>query len=137
MNGLLRDANVVSEMFKPRPHMPVVRFLESAHPDALFLSVLTLGELRKGANRWAFRNPDQPNHLSSWIGNIETDYQTRLLDVTLLITDRWAWFQRDRDRAEIDTLLAATASVHDLTMVTRNVRDFEGLPVRVLNPWQP
>lgn len=135
--AFLLDANVLSEAFKPRPFVPVIRFFESAAPETFFLSVLTLGELRKGAFRFAFRNPGRPDYLHPWIDDIESQYRPRILDVTLPIMDRWAWFQRDRDRAEIDTLIAATASVHNLTVVTRNVKDFKGLPVNILNPWQP
>ncbi len=67
---------------------------------------------------------------------VEAEYQDNLLNVTASIADRWALFRADRDRSKIDTLLAATASVHNLTMVTRNVRDFQGLDLAILNPWE-
>ncbi len=96
-----------------------------------------MGELRHGAYRRAVRFPGEPNTLGAWVKNVETKYKQRLLNVTLEVADRWAWFQVEQDRSEIDTYIAATASVHNLTMVTRNVRNFQGLPVSILNPWQP
>ncbi len=134
--AFLLDANVISEIIKPRPSAPVLQFLNSTNPNVLFLSVLTLAELRKGVYRRAFRNPNLPDNLARWVDGIEAEYRTRILDVTSSIAERWAWFQRDRDRAEMDTLLAATASVHGLTMVTRDVRDFEGFDLTIVNPWK-
>ncbi len=103
--------------------------------EKLFISVLTLGELRHGAYRRAFRNPEQPDLLSGWVDRVEEEYRAGMLDVTASIADRWAYFRAGRDRSKIDTFLAATASVHHLTMVTRNIKDFEGLDVSILNPW--
>ncbi len=135
MNGFLLDTNVISEVFKPRASPAVLKFFDSANPETLYLSVITWGELRHGAYRWGVRHPGQVNKLEAWTQTVEAKYGTRLLGLTAEIADRWAWFRADRDRPEIDTLLAATASVHGLTMVTRNVKDFLGLDLPLLNPW--
>ncbi len=135
-NGFLLDTNVISETRKPRPNSPVLHFLESKRRDQCFLSVVSLGELRFGEYRWSYKNPDKFNHLTAWVDSIEADYRWRLLDVTAPIADRWAQLARTRDRLDVDAIIAATAIVHKLTVVTRNVKDFADPGMQVINPWQ-
>ena len=136
MSGFLLDTNVISEASKPRPSKDVLHFIASMRPEESFLSVLTLGELRRGVYLWSARNPSQPNRLGAWVDGIEIAFESRLLDVNAAIADQWARFRVQRDRSPVDTLLAATAHVHRLTIVTRNVKDFEGLGMPIVNPWR-
>ncbi len=136
LSGFLLDTNVVSESFKPRPQLPALRFLESISSEYLFLSVLTLGELRRGEYKWAFRNPGKPNYLTAWIDSIESTFRSRFLDVNTEVADQWAKLRKERVWSEVATLIAATALVHGLTIVTRNVKDFTDTGLQILNPWQ-
>jgi predicted nucleic acid-binding protein len=74
---------------------------------------------------------------AAWIDSVEAAYGQRLLQVDKATATLWGQLSADRTRAVIDTLLAATAITHNLTLVTRNTRDVAGLPVKLLNPWQP
>jgi predicted nucleic acid-binding protein len=99
------------------------------------LSVLTLGELRVGAYKLHSRRPQEGAKLTKWIEKTESTFSTRVLPVDALIADIWAQFSAERDRPRFDTLIGATASAYGFILVTRNTKDFEGLPIEVLNPW--
>lgn len=101
----------------------------------LFLSVMTLGEIRKGINRLAVRDISQSSALESWLDEVTRSFGERVIDISLPVADRWGRLQAIRSVPEIDALLAASALEHDLTLVTRNEADFEGLGVRILNPF--
>lgn len=111
-------------------------FLATVRSNDLFLSVLTLGELRKGLILKEKRSRDGVAALSAWIDEVQRSYSNRTIAVDAEIATVWGKLSADRSRAVIDTLLAATAIVHGLRLVTRNVGDFEGLPVQLHNPWQ-
>ena len=134
----LIDTNVLSELRKRQPDANVVAWLEERPRQSLHLSVLSLGEIRKGIESVAdaaFRQT-----LTDWL---ETDLPTyfvgRLLGIDAPVADRWGRVQATAGRTlpVIDGLLAATALQHDLTLVTRNVKDFAGLGVPLIDPWLP
>lgn len=133
----LLDTNVVSETRKKMPDAGVIAFLNSVDSAALYLSVLTVGELRKGIA--AKRRTDLPaaKSLAVWAQGLEVGFSDRILNIDAAIARLWGEWSADRPRSVVDTLLAATAVVHGLTLVTRNTRDAEGLPVKLINPWEP
>ena len=139
MNGYLLDTNVLSELMKPNPNARVVNWIEATDEDLLFLSVLTLGEIRKGIME--LRAGSRRARLESWL---ETDLRARfagrILPVDEAVADRWGTLAAVGEAAGrpvpvIDGLLAAEALHHNLTLVTRNTTDVAGTGVLVLNPW--
>ncbi len=100
-----------------------------------FISVLTLGEIERGVLKLGKRDPSGAEQLARWLAVIETDFESRTLPVTQDIAHEWGRLPLSRTIGVVDTLIAATAIVHGLTMVTRNVRDFEDCGVKLVNPW--
>lgn len=131
----LLDTNVLSETRRKRADPGVMAFLQATDSAALYLSVLTLGELRKGIA--AKRRADLPaaRALAAWAEGLEFGFADRILPIDAATARLWGDWCSDRPRPVIDTLLAATAAEHGLTLVTRNTRDISGLPVKVHNPW--
>ena len=133
----LLDTNFVSETRKPRPDLGVLAFLKLNDPNSAFISVLTLGELRKGVATKKLRDTD-PNaamRLAAWVDGLELSFADRILGIDTAAAKQWGNWSADRPRPVVDTLLAATAVLHDLTLVTRNLRDVQGIPVKLLDPW--
>ena len=137
MNFLL-DTNAVSEWVKPRPNPGLIRWMEAADEDRLFLSVLSLAELRYGVERMAAGA--RRNRLEGWLlHELPLRFEGRVLSVDHRIAEAWG---RTVSRSEamgrpmgaMDAFLSATAEVHRLTLVTRNTSDFPVLKA-VLNPW--
>lgn len=132
----LIDTNVLSELRRKSPDPGVVAWFSQRPPATLHLSVLTLGEIRKGIE--GVGDEVRKQSLIDWL---ETDLPTfftgRILDVNGAVADRWGRLvaAAGRPLPTIDSLLAATALEHDLVLVTRNTKDFAGLPVEVFNPW--
>jgi len=135
--GFLLETNAISETIKLQPNANVLSLLNSVPNSSLYLSVLTIGELRKGDVAKRRRHPSMTDRYGSWIDALEGAYSDRILPVDKAIATLWGELNADRSRAAVDTLLAATAIVHGLTLVTRNVRDVDDLPVKLLNPWLP
>jgi toxin FitB len=131
----LLDTNVVSETRRKNPETGVIAFLNQVDSSALFLSVLTLGELRKGIAAKHRLDPAAAKSLSAWAQGLEIGFADRILGIDAAIARLWGEWSAARSRPVVDSLLAATAVVHGLTLVTRNLRDVYGLPVKVLNPW--
>ena len=131
----LVDTNVVSETRKNRADPGVIAFLRGVDSSSLYLSVLTLGELRKGIAAKRRQDPAAAKSLTAWLVGLEAGFADRLLGIDLAVARLWGEWSCERPRPVIDTLLAATASVYELTLVTRNVRHFGDLPVKLLNPW--
>ena len=130
----LLDTNVVSELRKPRPHGGVVAWIEPIPDRDLFLSALTLGELQSGLERTREQDPARAELLEAWIDQIESSYQIIPLDAAVL--REWARLMHHRSDDLIeDAMIAATARIHRLTVVTRNVRDFRSFDVPLLNPF--
>lgn len=132
----LLDTNVVSETRKKQAEPKVIAFLSTVDASALFMSVLTLGELRKGVALKGRSDPETAKLLASWVDGLEFSFSDRILGVDSATSRCWGELSAERPRPVVDTLLAATAKVHDLTLVTRNRSDMRGIPIKLLDPWQ-
>lgn len=132
----LLDTNVVSEIRKrERADGGVREWLAGARGEDLALSVLVLGEIRLGVLRLARRDPDAASHLTAWLGRVERSYRGRILGIDEAVVEAWAGLDVERSLSVVDGLLGATAIVHGLTLVTRNVDDLAGTDVPMLNPF--
>lgn len=131
----LLDTNVLSETRRKKADQGVIAFLEAADSASLFLSVLTIGELRKGVAAKMRTDPATAKSLAAWVEGLEFGFADRILSVDAATTRLWGDWSGDRPRPVVDTLLAATAVHHGLIFVTRNTRDVEGVPVKTHNPW--
>lgn len=134
----LVDTCVVSELRKSseRINAGVLRWSEATDAHLLHVSVLTIMELEVGAGRVARRDRAQGELLEEWlVGQVLPTFDRRILPVDLAVARRAAALQVPDPRPAVDCLLAATAEVHGLTIVTRNVADFDTLGVAVTNPW--
>jgi hypothetical protein len=132
----LLDTNVLSETRKPQPAAGVADWIVATPPDRMHVSVLTLGEIEQGIARVRSRGDlQQAAALERWLREVETGFEDRVLPVTLPVAAAWGRQQYSQPLPVIDALIAATARVHGLTVVTRNVQDFDLAGVRVLNPF--
>jgi predicted nucleic acid-binding protein len=140
MSGFLLDTNIVSELRTKNPEPRVVEWMEAADEGLLYLSVLTLGEIRKGAA--LLLQDKRRTQLETWLEvDLQARFAGRILPINSAIADRWGWIAAEAKRKGmtlpvIDGLLAATALHHNLTIVSRNVKDFVNAHVPVLNPWK-
>lgn len=132
----LLDTNVVSETRRARPNQRVMAFIEHVADDTLFISALTIGELQKGVELKRRNDPVAARHITIWIEETQYFFAERILPVDIEIARLWGVLSADRGRPIVDTLIVATAMIHGLTLVTRNTADFQGLRVRVVNPWE-
>ena len=129
----LLDTNILSETRKRDPAPGVVDWIKSTPPDQLHVSVLTLGEITQGIARVRARGDQaQAAILERWMRGIEKGFAGRALPVTLRVAAEWG---RQQPMPVIDALIAATARVNGLTLVTRNVKDFERAGVPLINPF--
>jgi len=141
LNGSLIDTNVISEFVKPAPDPNVIRWFQAADPDTLFASVVTLGEIRLGVEDMPMGK--RSRDIERWLATgLPAWFDANLLPVTKEIAERWGRATIEAKRqglmlATADGLIAATALDHDLILVTRNTKDFAGLGVALLNPWNP
>jgi predicted nucleic acid-binding protein len=132
----LLDTNVLSETRKRQPTAGVTDWIAATPPDRLHVSVLTLGEIEQGIARVRGRGDRrQAGALERWLRDVETWFEDRILPVTLSVAAVWGRQQYTQPLPVIDALIAATARVHDMTVVTRNVKDFELAGVQVVNPF--
>ena len=132
----LIDTNVLSELRSRKADAKVVAWVRARPRQSLYLSVLSLGEIRKGIEGVA--DPAFRRTLTDWLEvQLRNWFVGRLLAVTEQVADRWGRVQAAAPRTlpVIDGLLAATALEHDLTLVTRNTKDFAGAGVQLVNPW--
>lgn len=137
MNGFLLDTNVVSELRKGARCAPKVNaWAKSVSPLSDYLSVLVVGELRRGAVLKRRSDPATADALDKWIAGLSRFYSERTLPVTLEVVEAWGALSAVRPLPLEDGLMAATALVHGLRFVTRNVKNVEGLGVPLLNPWE-
>jgi predicted nucleic acid-binding protein len=132
----LLDTNILSETRKQRAEERVLRFLSNTASSALYLSCLSLGELRKGVALKKKSDPLGAKAIAEWVDGLEMNFADRILGVDTAIAKLWGEWSAQRSRPVVDTLLAATAAVHDLMLVTRNEDDVKDLPIKVLNPWK-
>lgn len=134
----LLDTCVISELTKPVPHPPVIKWLHTVPSDAVFLSVITIGELRKGVVK--LPESKKKAQLTLWLDTLLEEYNERILALDLTVAETWGNMQGLAEQAgtpmsSLDGLIAATASVHNLIIVTRNEHDFFPSHIPLLNPW--
>jgi predicted nucleic acid-binding protein len=134
----LLDTNVLSELRKgPRCHPHVAAWYAPIPTEAIYLSVLVIGEIRRGIERIRSRDPQAAMTLEKWLRQVITRHQSRILAVDYRVAEEWGRMTASRSLSTVDSLLAATARVHGLTLVTRNVTDIVGTGVAYLNPFEP
>lgn len=134
----LVDTNIISEVRKgARCHLAVAAWWSGVEDRDLFLSTLTIGEIRRGVEAVRTRDPDKARALEAWLQAIMQAFGPRILGIGAAVAESWGRFSAIRSVPVVDALLAATASVHGLVLVTRNATDVAGLGVRVLNPFEP
>lgn len=132
----LIDTNVISEIVRPKPSHKVLNWFESIPNQSIYLSVLTLGEIRKGIEKIEFKK--RKEKLKLWLENeLPAWFENRILPIDAQIADRWGQLQTQVKHlvSAIDSLIAATALHHNLSIVTRNEQDFKFPLLQVINPW--
>ena len=131
----LLDTNVVSELRKPRPHAAVVRWIGSVEDHTLHLATVTLGEIQAGIELTREQDPDKAGEIEAWLELLSASLNVLTMDGAAFRC--WAkLMHRQSDTLYEDAMIAAVAKVNGLTVVTRNVRDFTGFGVPVLNPFK-
>ena len=139
MSGYLVDTNIPSELTRESPDARVAAFLGNAGKANVFLSVMTVGEICKGID--TLSAGQRRNALQHWLdADVRSWFAGRILPVTQSIAERWGHLAAAAKRngcalSVVDGIIAATALEHGLTLATRNVKDFAGLGMLVLNPW--
>lgn len=134
--SFLLDTNLVSETRKRAPDANVMAWFERVDQKDLYVSVLTLGELTKGIARRRRSDPRAAASLGHWLRGIATLFAERVIPIDAPIATAWGELNAVRPLPVIDSLLAATALVHGLTLATRNVKDVQATGARWVNPWQ-
>lgn len=130
----LLDTNVISELRKAKPHREVQAWLESARESDLHISAVTMGEIQRGIEITKEQNPARAREIEEWANRLEATHTILPLDSRIMRV--WAQLMHHRsDDLYKDAMIAATALVHDLTVVTRNVGDFAQLKAGVFNPF--
>ncbi len=136
--SLLLDTNVISELRKGSKADPnVVDWYAGVTEEEIHLSVLVVGELRRGVERLRERDSRQAGALERWLRQVLRDHAERILPVDFRVAERWGRLTAIRSGSVIDTLMAATAQTFDLVLVTRNVKDVAWTGVSYLNPFGP
>ena len=133
--SFLLDSNVSSESRRKRPNARVMAWFRRADPASLYISVLTLGEIANGAARYARRDPAQAAALEQWLDATRLNYADRIITIDAEISEAWGRLGAKRPLPVVDGLLAATALVHGMTLVTRNLDDIADTGVALLHPW--
>lgn len=132
----LLDTNVVSELRKPKPHGGVVAWLQAVDDSHLFLSSVTLGEIQAGIELTREQDAAKAAEIEAWLELVASAYNVMAMDGAVF--RQWArLMHRQSDTLYEDAMIAATAKIHGLTVVTRNVADFHALGLQVLNPFEP
>lgn len=137
MVRLLLDTNVLSEIRKgDRCDPNVSNWFSTIDQEFIYLSILVTGEVRKGIELKRAKDPTQALLLEQWLMKIETHYFGRILPINAETCDIWGKLNAIRPLPVIDSLLAATALQHDLTLVTRNVKDMQDTGAKLFNPFE-
>ena len=132
----LLDTNVVSELRKSRPHGGVVAWLQSLEDAQVFVSAVTLGEIQAGIELTREQDTQKAQEIEAWLALVASAYNVLPMDAAAFTA--WAkLMHRKSDTLYEDAMIAATAQVHGLTIVTRNVADFQALGFEVFNPFTP
>lgn len=131
----LLDTNVVSELRRKRPAPAVIRWFDGVRSEELFLSVVVVGELRRGVELLRRKDGPAAELIDGWLDELSTRFRDRILPVSPAVADQWGRLGVPDPLPAVDALMAATAQVHSLTLVTRNVGDFERTGVRLVDPF--
>ena len=136
MNYLI-DTNIISEVRKGKGcNRNVASWYEKIDDAGLYLSVLIIGEIRQGIERVRLKDRAQANALESWLIAVDKAFGERILPVDRAVANEWGRLNASRPLPVIDGLLAATAKIHRMTLVTRSTADIVDLDVHVLNPFE-
>ena len=138
MNYLL-DTCVISELVKPSPNATVIDWLDATPNERLFLSVITIGEIRKGLAK--LPESKKRTSLTNWFNILLEDYRTRIHPINLTVAENWGAIQGIAEKcghpmASVDSMIAAVAYTYNLVLVTRNESDFTASNLPIINPWQ-
>jgi predicted nucleic acid-binding protein len=133
----LLDTNVVSELRKRAPDPRVLAWYERAAPSEIFLSVITLGEIRLGIGRLRGKDPHQAHHLEQWLQGLHARYADHLIGIDARAAEEWGRMCAPDPIPVLDGLLAASAIVRGWILVTRNTADVARTGVQLLNPFEP
>ena len=137
MNYLI-DTNIISEVRKGRRCDPnVASWYEKIEDASLYLSVLVIGEIRKGIERIRPKDTVQANAIENWLIAVDKTFGERILPIDRAVANEWGRLNTSRPLPVIDGLLAATAKIHHMTLVTRNIAEIADLDVQFLNPFEP
>lgn len=134
----LLDTCVISELVKPSPNANVINWINNTPDERLYLSVITIGEVRKGLTK--LPDSKKKDILENWLNSLLEDYDNRIYSVNMTVAENWGIIQGKAEKkgapmASIDSLIAATAYTHNLVLITRNERDFEASNLPIQNPW--
>ncbi len=132
----LLDTNVISETVRHKPDSKVISWLKSIDPSFFSLSVITLGEIRKGTEK--LHDGQRKQKLIQWLEiELLQTFQDRIIPITAEVADKWGYVSSTCNIAAVDGLIAASALVHNQRLVTRNVKDFKDIPgLEIINPWE-
>ena len=138
MNYLL-DTCVISELVKPSPNEKVIDWLDKTPNERLFLSVITIGEIRKGLIK--IPESKKKTSLTNWLNTLLEDYQSKIYSINLTVAENWGNIQGIAERsgnpmASLESLIAAIAYTYNLILVTRNENDFVASNIPIINPWR-
>ncbi len=141
MKNYLLDTCVLSEYVKKQPNIQVIQWLDQQAENYLFLSILTIAELKKGIIRIEKQQPTRSQKLNQWLDKVKQRFTGRILPITSEILDTWAALggqseSQGQPLPMIDSLLVATAIEHEQALVTRNIKDFQFAPIEIINPWE-
>jgi predicted nucleic acid-binding protein len=135
LNRFLLDTNVVSELRKPKPHGAVLSWIADLQADQIYLSAVTIGELQTGVQLTRRQNPEKADEIELWVDQLAESSQVLPMDAPCF--REWARLMNGKTEHLLeDAMIAATARIHNLTVATRNEKDFKPLGVRVLDPFK-
>lgn len=135
--GYLLDTCVLSELMRKNPDKNLIKWLNETPSNSLYISALTIGEIRKGITMLNDRKKSQ--RLIRWLEkDLMSWFNEKIISIDIPVADRWGRLvgEAKRQLPAIDSLLAATALAHNLRMVTRNTKDFQHPTLEIINPWQ-
>lgn len=132
----LIDTNVISEVRKRRPDPHVLTWWDSVESEQIFISILTIGEIRLGIERLRRKDGDQATMIERWLNGLKTSYHDRIVGIDARTAEEWGRLNAPDPVPVIDGLLAATARVHNWTLVTRNTAGLGRTGTALLNPFE-
>ena len=137
----LIDTCIISEFVKRKPNDSVRNWFNQQQESYTFISVISLAEIKKGIYKIKPSQPERALKLQSWLDRLELNFSQRILPINDDVLEQWAQLSASMERqgntlAVMDSLIAATAYHYDLTIATRNVNDFNALPLKIINPFE-